>query len=271
MSGPIQLFISDIDGTLIRPDKSLSQPVIDAAHRLQAAGVKLTLVSARPISGMIEIARRLGVTGPIGAYNGGTIAQADGTVISAERLSLEAATQAMRLLDQPGVTLWAFADGLWHTTDTTNPHTNSERITAAQEPTVVSDLTPLLDRIDKLVAVSDDEPRLAALEASTAQALGDRAAVARSQTYYLDITAPAANKGAGVTKLAKALGVPLAQTAVIGDGRNDMRMFAVAGLSVAVANASAEVRAAASATTCSNAEDGVAHAIDTLILPRATA
>ena len=267
MNGGVRLFISDIDGTLIRPDKSLSESVVAAARRLQAAGVKMTLISARPVSGMVEFARRLGVTGPIGAYNGGTIAHADGTLISAERLSLEAATQAMRLLDEPGITLWAFADGLWHTTDTTNPHTSSERITAAQEPVVVADLTPFLDRIDKLVAVSDDEPRLAALEASTARALGDHAAVARSQRYYLDVTAPSANKGAGVTALAEAFGVPLAQTAVIGDGRNDMRMFAVAGFSVAVANASDEVRAAADAVTASNAEDGVAQAIDRLILP----
>lgn len=269
VSGPIRLFISDIDGTLIRPDKSLGEPVVAAARRLQAAGVRMTLISARPVSGMIQIARCLGIEGCMGAYNGGTIARVDGTVLSAERLSLDAARRAMHLVSQPGITLWAFADGRWHTTDTSNPHTASERITAAQEPTVVSDFTPLLDRIDKLVAVSDDEPMLAALEASTSQSLGDAAAVARSQRYYLDVTAPLANKGAGVTALAKAFGVPLTETAVIGDGRNDMSMFAVAGFSVAVANASDEVRAAADETTLPAAEDGVAHAIDNLILPRA--
>ena len=269
MTEALRLLISDIDGTLVRPDKSLGEPVVEAVGRLREAGVEMTLVSARPITGMLEIARRLGVEGCIGAYNGGTVARADGSVISAERLSLEAAKQALALVQQPGITLWAFADGLWHATDTDNPHTDSERKTAAQEPTVVADFSALLDRIDKLVAVSDDEPRLAALEASTAQALGDRAAVARSQRYYLDITAPRANKGDGVTALAKAFGVPLANTAVIGDGRNDMRMFAVAGFSVAVANASDEVRAAADEVTASNADDGVAMAIGALILPRA--
>lgn len=269
MNPPIEFLISDIDGTLVRKDKSLSEPVVQAVLRLREAGVKFTLISARPVSGMLPIVQRLGVEGCIGAYNGGTIAKADGTVISAERLSPSAARKALALISQPGVTLWAFADGLWHATDTSNAHTDSERITANQEPTVVKDFSTILDRIDKMVAVSDDEALLAALEKTTAEALGDEAAVARSQTYYLDITAPAANKGAGVTALAKTFGVPLQQVAVIGDGRNDTRMFAVAGFSVAMGNGSAEVRAAADAVTASNTDDGVAHAVDTLILPRA--
>ena len=269
MSPPLELLISDIDGTLIRKDKSVGEPVVQAVRRLREAGVKMTVISARPVSGMLPIVGRLGIDGCIGAYNGGTIAHADGTVIFAEHLSLDAAKRAQALISQPGITLWAFADGLWHATDTANPHTDSERITANQEPTVVKDFSAILDRIDKMVAVSDEPERLAALEKSAAEALGEDAAVARSQTYYLDITAPGANKGAGATALAKAFGVPLANTAVIGDGQNDTRMFAVAGFSVAMGNGSDEVRAAADAVTASNADDGVAQAIDRLILPRA--
>ena len=126
-----------------------------------------------------------------------------------------------------------------------------------------------MDRVDKIVAVSDEEPRLAELEAQTQQALKGRATVARSQTYYLDVTAPDANKGHGVTELAKALGVPLEQTAVIGDGQNDVFMFKVAGLSIAVDNASDEVKQAADHVTASNVDDGVAKAIDRYVLPAA--
>ena len=268
MNAPIRLLVSDIDGTLVRKDKSLSAPTVAAVRRLREAGVLFSLISARPLSGMLEIARALGVDTPIGAYNGGTIAQVDGTVLSAERLSEAAAREAARRLDLPWTTLWVFADGLWHTRRLGSTHDDSERRTTAQEPTVVESFDAILDRVDKMVAVSDEEPRLAALEAETAKALGEQAAVARSQTYYLDVTAPQANKGAGVAALAHALGVPLAETAVIGDGGNDLRMFAVAGLSIAVANASDAVRAAAHAQAKSNAEDGVADAIERLILPR---
>ena len=72
-----------------------------------------------------------------------------------------------------------------------------------------------------------------------------------------------------MTELAKALGVPLEQTAVVGDGQNDVFMFKVAGLSIAVDNASDEVKQAADHVTASNVDDGVAKAIDRYVLPAA--
>ena len=271
MSGPIRLLVCDIDGTLVRPDKSLGAPVIDAVRRLREAGCAVAAISARPVSGVLPIVRRLELPGRLGAFNGGTIAEPDGRVVSAERLAPEVAAEAVERFAQPWLTTWLFADGRWHATGTDNPHTDSERITAAQEPVIVRGFDDLLQRVDKIVAVSDDGARLGALEAETAEALGDRAAVARSQTYYLDVTAPGANKGAGVRRLAEAHGVPLAETAVIGDGENDTRMFAVAGLSIAVGNASNRVQAAADEVVASNAEDGVAQAIDGLIFPQVRA
>lgn len=270
MSDPvIRLVISDVDGTLVGKDKQLSQATVDAVKRLRAAGVLFTLISARPLSGVMDIVRRLELDTPVGAYNGGTIARPDGTVISAERLEQGAAREALAMFDLDWVTTWVFADGLWHTRSTDTPHNRSEIVTAAQQPTVVADFAGLTDRIDKIVAVSDEEPRLAELERRTQAALGGRATVARSQRYYLDVTAPKANKGHGVTALAAALGVPLEQTAVIGDGQNDVFMFKVAGLSIAVDNASDEVKKAADHVTASNVDDGVAKAIDRYVLPAA--
>ena len=267
MSAPIRLLVSDIDGTLVRKDKALHAPVIEAVRRLHDAGVPFSVISARPVSGMVEIAKTLGITGPIGAYNGGTIAHPDGTVVSAERIAPEVAREAAKRLDLDWTTLWVFADGKWHTRKLGNRHDDSERKTTAQEPTQVDRFDAVLDRVDKMVAVSDEEPRLAALECETADALGSGAAVARSQTYYLDITAPGANKGAGVTAIAQAMGVPLEQVAVVGDGGNDIAMFRVAAMSCAMGNGSEAVRGAATHVVHSNEEDGVAEAVDRYVIP----
>jgi HAD superfamily hydrolase (TIGR01484 family) len=59
----IRLVVSDIDGTLVRQDKSLSDGVVAAVQRLQNAGVAFSLISARPPSGMLWIAAKLGLTG----------------------------------------------------------------------------------------------------------------------------------------------------------------------------------------------------------------
>lgn len=271
MSARIRLVISDVDGTLVRKDKSLSDGVIAAVKRLHEADIQFSIISARPLSGIKALVNTLGITGPVGAFNGGAIADPDGTIITAERLPREVAERALKAMDLPWVTLWVFADDHWHTRDTDTAHNASEIVTAGQEPVVVKDFDALLDRVDKMVAVSDDEPKLSKLEDEVQTLLGDDANALRSQTYYLDITAPGAEKGKGVTAIAKGFGVPLDQVAVIGDGQNDTRMFKVAGLSFAVGNASKEVQAAADHVVKPNGEDGVADAIDRYILPAAKA
>jgi Cof subfamily protein (haloacid dehalogenase superfamily) len=266
----IRLLVSDIDGTLVRSDKSLSDAVVAAAQALSAAGTPMSLISARPPSGIRRIAGRLGLTGPLGAFNGGTLFLADGTILSAERLAPDTAGRALALLERPGVTPWLFADGQWFARTTDNPHVPRERLSAEVEPVLDADWAPLLARADKLVGVSDDHGALAALEDEMAAALSGGATVARSQPYYLDITAPAANKGDGVAALADAYRVPLTAVAVFGDQRNDLPMFARAGLAVAMGQAPAEVRAAAGHVAASNDEDGVADAIRRFLLATPT-
>jgi Cof subfamily protein (haloacid dehalogenase superfamily) len=263
----IRLLVSDIDGTLVRNDKTLSDAVAAAVARVRAAGIAVTLISARPPSGMLWIAKRLGLEGPIGAFNGGTVVMPDGRIVSADHLSPEAAAEALRLLDKPGVTPWLFADGNWYAQDRANSHLDRERLAAHVEPIFADDFTPLLARADKLVGVSEDHVLLAHVDAEVKAALGAEANVARSQPYYLDVTAPTANKGDGIAALAEAYGVPLSAVAALGDQHNDLPMFARAGLSVAMGQAPDDVRAAAGHVARSNQEDGVADAIDRFILP----
>jgi Cof subfamily protein (haloacid dehalogenase superfamily) len=263
----LKLAISDVDGTITRSDKSLSDEVVAAVGRLQVAGVPLTLISARPPSGMLWIAEKLGIKVPLGAFNGGTIVAPDGKIITAHRLAREVAAKALEMVRRPGVTVWIFNEGRWHAERADGLHDERERKSANQEPVFGGDFDALLGTVDKMVAVSDDHTMLADLDAEVAKALGNGATVGRSQLYYLDITAPAANKGDGITELARAIGVPLESVAVMGDQRNDMPMFARAGLSIAMGQGPEEVRAAATRTTASNDEDGVAKAIDDILIP----
>ena len=96
--------------------------------------------------------------------------------------------------------------------------------------------------------------------------LGNTATAARSQAYYLDITHPQANKGMGVRRLAALMGVPMERIAVIGDGGNDVAMFQQAAVSIAMGNASDEVKKQARFVTASNEEDGFADAVEKYVL-----
>lgn len=262
-----RLVISDIDGTLVRKDKSLSDGNVAGIRRLVDAGVAVSLISARPPSGMTAIIERLDLPGPFAAFNGGTIFDRDGTIRAAHRIDPALAAKLFALFAERPVIHWLFADGEWLTNVTDAVHTPREIKAAGITPLVTNDVGDRLARADKLVAVCDDDAMLTAIEADARAIAGGRATIARSQTYYLDVTALAANKGDGIMAIAEADSVPLGEVAVLGDQDNDLPMFARAGFAVAMGQASAAVKAAADAVSASNEDDGVADAIDRLLLP----
>jgi hydroxymethylpyrimidine pyrophosphatase-like HAD family hydrolase len=95
---------------------------------------------------------------------------------------------------------------------------------------------------------------------------GDDVSASCSQPYYLDVTHPNANKGFVVRRLATLLNIPTESIATIGDGPNDVLMFAVSGLSVAMGNACLDVRCAAGRVTGTNITDGFAEAVQKYII-----
>ena len=262
----IRLVISDVDGTLVRKDKSLSPQVIAAVQRLRAAGIPFTLISARPVSGVLPLIGPLGIDIPVAAINGGIIFRPDGSAIAEHRIDPEVVRGMFDLAAEIAVDRWVFADGQWFASSLAGVHVEHERVASNQAPVLRDDFGDLYDRADKVTFVSDDAPVLKDLAARGIALFGQRATIGQSQTYYLDVTDTRANKGDGVAELATMLGVDLAQVAVFGDMDNDLAMFARAGTSVAMGQAPENVRAAADFVSSSNEQDGVAHAIDAFVL-----
>jgi len=269
MSVPIRYLVSDIDGTLVTRDKTLTPAAVDAVAEARAVGLAFTVISSRPPRGMAGVVERLGVSLPFAAFNGGNLVAPDMTVIRALRLDRTVAEAALGLLAQRRVDAWVFADGAWMVRDPKGARVQHERHTVGFDPVVVADFTAVVDRIDKIVAVSDDAAALSSLETEARAAWGATANIERSQSYYLDFTHPQANKGEAVRALAGMLGVGLAATAVIGDMTNDVAMFKVAGFSVVMGQSPPEVKAAADVVTRSNEDDGFAYAVRQFIVPRA--
>ncbi|THD35041.1 MAG: HAD family phosphatase [Sphingomonas sp.] len=266
----IRLAVSDVDGTLVRKDKSLSPQVIAAVHRLRDAGVPFTLISARPISGMMPLIAPLGIDIPLAAFNGGIVFRPDGAVLSACHVDETVVRGVFAIVGDAPVDRWVFADGHWYATSDQGVHVEHERIASNQPPVLRDDFADLYGRIDKLTIVSDDAALLKGLADKAKAAFGKQATIGQSQTYYLDVTGVTANKGDGVAALAKMLGVDMADVAVFGDMENDVPMFDRAGFSVVMGQAPEAVKAKADETSSSNEEDGVAHAIDAFILPKVT-
>lgn len=260
----IKLVVFSVEGVLLRDDESLSPAAPGVFMRLKDAGVQATLISARPASGLLALARTLDVRGAIGAFNGGALVRAHGGVQFAHHLEPPVVQRALTFLDKARLETWLFAHGRWYARSDRGPAAAAGRMASGMDPIVVAQFAGL-DRVDRIVGVSQDAAELSRLEPLVKQAVG-MATVGRSQSCFLDITAPAANTAEGVSAIAAAARVPLSQVAVIGALPNALPMFARAGLSIAMGQAPDAVRRAADAVTGANLDDGLAEAIDRFVL-----
>lgn len=271
-NGPdtIALLIADVDGTLLTPEKVLTPNAAAAVRRLADASILFTLISSRPPRGMTRLVEALAITLPFAAFNGGTLIGPGLRDNNARRLSSRAARVTLDLLTKHNVDIWVFANGDWMLRDPSRPHVANHQRTVGFAPVIVEGFDDVIDRMDKIVGVSDRPDLLAGVEAKARALLGGQATIVRSQDRYLDVTHPEANKGSAVRTMCAILGVDLRQVAVLGDMMNDVAMFKVAGYAIAMGQAPDTVKAHADAVTGSNADNGFAAAVNRLVLPRAS-
>ena len=262
----ISLLLADVDGTLVTRDKILTERAQLAVRRMREAGVKFAITSGRPPKGMTMLIAPLAIDTPIAGFNGGLFVRPDLSIIDERKLPRDTAVQTIDLIAGQGLDVWVYSGNDWLIRDPKAPHVDREAWTVKFAPKVVKDFSGTLDDVVKIVGISDDLDLVKRCEAAAQEALGNQATAARSQPYYLDVTHRDANKGFVADYLSKALGIPSAEIATIGDQPNDVLMFKRSGFSIAMGNANDEVQRQANATTDSYEDEGFAKAVERFIL-----
>jgi Cof subfamily protein (haloacid dehalogenase superfamily) len=262
----ISLVLADVDGTLVNEEKVLTKRAESAVKALHKAGIRFAITSGRPPLGMAMLFDPLELDTPIAGFNGGLFVERDLTILAQKTVPADVARQAIDLIRAHGLDAWVYSGNDWLITKSGAPHVAREAWTVKFEPKVVRDFDDRLHQVAKIVGVSDDHDRVRRCEADAQVAFGERATANRSQPYYLDITNKDANKGAVVAYLSHHLDVPAEEIATIGDQPNDVLMFKRSSLSIAMGNASDEVKAQASAVTDSYNDEGFAKAMERCIL-----
>jgi len=266
----IKLLLADVDGTLVTKDKVLTDQAIAAVHAMHEASIAVALTSGRPPRGMQKLVAPLKLVTPVAGFNGGVLVNPDMSVIETRMLSPEAAHTALKTILDKGLDAWLYTPDAWLIRDRAAPHVERESHTVGFEPVIVPEFTDEhLAKLAKIVGVGDDYDLVAEAEAGAQNALGSNASAARSQPYYLDITHPDANKGFVADWLSKQLNIPRENIATIGDMPNDVLMFVRSGFSIAMGNASDQVKAQATAVTDSFSDEGFAKAVHRFVLPHA--
>jgi len=261
----IALVVSDVDGTLVTRDKTLTDGAIRAARRLHEAGIGFTITSSRPAIGMSFLIEPLAITLPVGPFNGSSIVDPQLKPVELHLIPEAAARRSLDVLNEFGVDIWLFTNEKWLTRHPDAEYVPHEKRAIRADPTIVGDFTPYLTTACKIVGSSSDAALLQRCEAAMKQALGAEATAVRSQTYYLDVTPPGHNKGTFVEAMARRLGISTEAVATIGDMQNDLAMFRKSGLSIAMGNATDDVKKVATHVTASNEDEGFAGAIDMIL------
>ena len=267
----VRLVVADVDGTLVPPDKILTPRARAVVRTIIEAGIAFTITSGRPPLGMKTLIDELQLRDPITAFNGGLFVRPDLSVIRERLVPAEAAQPIVDLLTKDALDVWVYGDKDWYVRSRHGPHVDREEWTVKFSPTVVPTFDGLLDRVVKIVGVSDDHDAMARCVTQVQQQFGQHVSAALSQPYYLDVTHPQANKGEVVTALSALLAIPTSQIATIGDMPNDVLMFRQSGVSIAMGNASQEVQHAATFVTTSNTEEGFAVGMERFVLRAQTA
>jgi Cof subfamily protein (haloacid dehalogenase superfamily) len=263
----VKLLLADVDGTLVNQNKELTPAAIEAVHKLDQAGVIFAITSGRPPRGMAMLIEPLDLRTPIAAFNGGLVVNRDMSVIEQRVLPEELVVPVTDVMESFALDVWLYSGADWYVPRLDGPHVARESWTVKFDPKVMTDgVKGLAASVAKLVGVSDDTNAVTRATAAVHDKFGDHLTAATSQPYYLDVTHPQANKGAVAQYLAARYNLRPEDIATIGDQPNDVLMFAHSGLSIAMGNASPEVKRCARRVTTSNEEEGFADAVERFIL-----
>lgn len=263
--GRIRLVALDIDGTLLTSANRLSPAVAAAVRAVDERGVAVALATGRWYESARRWAERLGLAAPIISHNGARITCPDQDEdLLRLTLPLEPARALAAFMDERGI------DGSL----TVGPHTYMRPrpgLDPARLPAEIRLVTAFAPRVTEppLSLLVFDPEGITALPAAFQDRFRDSLRFTVNRTSgtadHLTVHHPEVDKGRALARVCAHLGVPPDQTLAIGDAESDTAMFAVAGLAVAMGNATDAVKARATVVAPANDEDGVAWALRHLL------
>jgi Cof subfamily protein (haloacid dehalogenase superfamily) len=255
-----RLVASDLDGTLVRSDGSISPRTREALARVEEAGALFVMVTGRPPRWMAPVAEQTGHRGLAVCANGAIVYDLHRErVVRDARLDGAVALQVVQALrdEVPGI---AFAvekgvDGFGRESSYVPRWDNGEVAVAPIEQLVEQGVVKLLARVEG--TGSDD---LLAVARTVVADLGE--CTHSSNDGLLEISASGVSKASGLASLAEEWGIVAADVVAFGDMPNDLPMLVWAGRSVGMGNGHPDVLAVVDEVTGTNDDDGVPQVLE---------
>ncbi|ETX01838.1 MAG: hypothetical protein ETSY1_05775 [Candidatus Entotheonella factor] len=275
---PYQLLALDVDGTVLDPEGQIRPAVQRAVAAAQAHGLQVMLCTGRRFRSARTVAQSLGLTHPLIVHNGALVKALDsGQTLYHCYLSPDVYQAGLDLLSQvssPMLYIDAFHDGIdiiTASSDQTHPFQQAYLQAVQPHCQMVTDISdPPLQGV-VMMSIMAEESRLQAFRSDVQATLGSQAHVnvLANKSYQgsiLEILHPSVSKWQALQQFASQQGIAASQIVAIGDDANDLEMIRGAGLGIAMGNAIDAVKAVADHVTLSNAEEGLAHALEHIVL-----
>ena len=266
-----KLLVLDVDGTLLNDAKEISKRTLASLLKVQQMGVRIVLASGRPTYGLMPLAKTLELGnygGFIVSYNGCQIINAqNGEILFERRINPEMLPYLEKKARKNGFAIFTYHDDTILTNSPGNEHIHAEaklnnlKIIKEEEFSTAVDFAPC-----KCMLVSDDEEALTGLEEHWKRRLDGTLDVFRSEPYFLEVVPCGIDKANTLGALLSHLDITREEVIAIGDGVCDVNMLQIAGLGIAMGHSQDSVKVCADYVTASNEEDGVAQAVEKMIL-----
>ncbi|MER5524940.1 Cof-type HAD-IIB family hydrolase [Streptomyces sp. NPDC002677] len=273
---PPRLIATDLDGTLLRDDKSVSPRTVAALAAAEEAGIEVFFVTGRPARWMDVVSDHVHGHGLAICGNGAAVVDLHGgpgahRFVKVRELARENALDAVRLLrDAAPGTVYAVEQTYGFHQEPAYPklHLETPDHLLPAEEILAADGPSAGEPVIKILAYHPDLDPDAFLTLARL-AVGERANVTRSSpSALLEISGPGVSKASTLALECAERGISHEEVVAFGDMPNDVEMLTWAGQSYAMGNAHPDVIAAASGRTVANNEDGVAVVIERLLAAR---
>lgn len=266
-----KLLVLDVDGTLLNDEREISKRTLAALLKVQQMGVRIVLASGRPTYGLMPLAKTLELGnygGFVLSYNGCQIIKAqNGEILFERRINPEMLPYLEKKARKNGFAIFTYHDDTLITDSPDNEYIKNEallnnlKIIREDEFSTAIDFAPC-----KCMLVSDKEKALIGLEQHWEKRLAGTLDAFRSEPYFLEVVPCGVNKANTLGALLEHLGVTREEVIAVGDGVCDVTMLQLASMGVAMGHSQDSVKVCADYVTASNEEDGVALAVEKLIL-----
>ncbi|WUH95853.1 HAD-IIB family hydrolase [Streptomyces sp. NBC_00433] len=262
------MIATDLDGTLLRNDRSVSPRTIAALAAAEAAGIEVFFVTGRPARWMGVVAEHLAGHGMAIVANGAAVYDLRAhRLIEAFPLPEDDALAVAHALraELPGTSFAVERAGSFRREPAYGAIEPDLGPPAAVDVLLAEDRAlPVLKLLAKHPSMDPDDFLAAAL----AVAGGHGEITRSSETALLEVSGKGVSKATTLARCCAERGVTAAEVVAFGDMPNDLAMLGWAGTSYAVANAHPDVLAATNRRTAANEDDGVARVIERIVAAR---